>query len=356
MSKVAIYGAGNYGSSFLSAIQEEGGKVDFFIDQYTDQKERQGVPVCRVNEVVSKDTVIYISIPPNPLDTAACTGIKADLESQGFCRVSSFTECLHLFSGILPALMEYNILWMRGDRREMLDHDKLRQVRGLLSDDASRALLDDVMLFREKMTPESYVEPDSQEEYFPDDINLFSSMDRLRFVDAGAYIGDTVKSAVSFSKDTGLDIEYIVSFEPDLKNVDRLKQEVAHSQSVLPTGRFFINASGLWSRPTTLRFSNNGNSSSSISEESADFNTVTVPVTSLDTCVAAASPNYIKMDIEGAEALIRASHPALAICVYHRPDDLWELPLLVHRMHPEYRMYLRIHGHMGLSMVLYCVP
>jgi hypothetical protein len=71
------------------------------------------------------------------------------------------------------------------------------------------------------------------------------------------------------------------------------------------------------------------------------------------------------MDIEGAEIealcgakeCIRAYAPILTICVYHRPSDLWEIPLLIEEILPDgYDMYLRVHEHMGLSSVLYCLP
>jgi len=69
------------------------------------------------------------------------------------------------------------------------------------------------------------------------------------------------------------------------------------------------------------------------------------------------------MDVEGAEAeaikgskiIIKTYKPILAICVYHKSGDLWELPILVKNLNPSYSMYLRNHGHMGLETVLYCV-
>jgi hypothetical protein len=72
----------------------------------------------------------------------------------------------------------------------------------------------------------------------------------------------------------------------------------------------------------------------------------------------------MKFDIEGGEAaavrgasgVIRRSRPALAIAVYHRPDDLWQLPRLVDDLVPGSRFYLRLHGHHGFELVLYVVP
>lgn len=54
--------------------------------------------------------------------------------------------------------------------------------------------------------------------------------------------------------------------------------------------------------------------------------------------------------------IIKKDSPTLAICLYHKPYDLWDLPLLINDINPNYNMYLRIYGSMGLELVLYCVP
>jgi FkbM family methyltransferase len=131
-----------------------------------------------------------------------------------------------------------------------------------------------------------------------------------------------------------------------------------------PEVRFFTFAEGVWSTPDILGFDSRGSSASTVVEEGAAVdNAVQVPVTSLDVALGGAAPNYIKMDVEGAERqalegsreIIKRYKPVLAICVYHKPADLWELPLFIHEICPDYKMYLRLHSHMGTSAVLYCV-
>lgn len=36
--------------------------------------------------------------------------------------------------------------------------------------------------------------------------------------------------------------------------------------------------------------------------------------------------------------------PKLAICVYHKPHDLWEIPKLILKLNPSYKFYLRQHN------------
>ncbi len=57
--------------------------------------------------------------------------------------------------------------------------------------------------------------------------------------------------------------------------------------------------------------------------------------------------------IEGAENIIKKYRPELAICVYHRADDIFEIPLAIKKLVPEYKLYLRQHSDSLLDTVLY---
>lgn len=57
--------------------------------------------------------------------------------------------------------------------------------------------------------------------------------------------------------------------------------------------------------------------------------------------------DFIKLDIEGCEMLalagavktIRKFKPKLAICVYHKHDDLWTIPQYIKEILPEYKLF-----------------
>lgn len=73
-------------------------------------------------------------------------------------------------------------------------------------------------------------------------------------------------------------------------------------------------------------------------------------------------PTYIKMDLEGAEPYALAGlketisklKPKLAICLYHRPSDMWTLPALIKSFNQDYKFYCK-KGHYMAEFVLFAV-
>lgn len=57
----------------------------------------------------------------------------------------------------------------------------------------------------------------------------------------------------------------------------------------------------------------------------------------LDDALKGEDATFIKMDIEGSEVaalrgteeILRTQKPQLAICVYHKTSDFWEIPSLI---------------------------
>jgi len=63
------------------------------------------------------------------------------------------------------------------------------------------------------------------------------------------------------------------------------------------------------------------------------------------------------LKVRKKEALLGAKKykPNWVIYLYHKPEALWRLPLLIHEINPDYDMFVRVHEDMFLSTVLYCV-
>ena len=71
----------------------------------------------------------------------------------------------------------------------------------------------------------------------------------------------------------------------------------------------------------------------------------------LDSVLNGRPCTYLKMDVEGAEReaiagarqTIKRERPKLNIAAYHRSEDFFELPLLIHSLCADYALYLRHH-------------
>jgi hypothetical protein len=108
-----------------------------------------------------------------------------------------------------------------------------------------------------------------------------------------------------------------------------------------------------------LRFSATGTGSAGLAED-GDHE---VDCITLDDLLRDCRATYIKMDVEGAElealrggeVVIRRDLPILAVSAYHRPDDLWRIPLLMRALSPEYELFLRPHYEFT-DLVCYAVP
>jgi FkbM family methyltransferase len=119
---------------------------------------------------------------------------------------------------------------------------------------------------------------------------------------------------------------------------------------------------GAWDRPDELAIDDAGAGS-----QLGGAGEVTVPVRPIDDLVGElglSRVDLVKLDVEGAElrvlegaeATLRRFRPRLAISIYHRPRDLWELPLWLHRRLPGYRYYLGHHNFYQTETDLYAEP
>lgn len=191
------------------------------------------------------------------------------------------------------------------------------------------------------------------EQYFENDIITFTENEI--FIDGGAYTGDTIEA---FLHQTSEKYTQIYSFEPDQMKYSQLQKKFGGNETIQ------LLQFGMWNKKDTLHFEvdeiigggsriNNGNRITDIQ----------ISTISIDEVLKGQPATFIKMDIEGAEleALQGAQHtiktyrPKLAICVYHKPLDIVEIPLYIKKLVPEYKLYLRHYSGDHLETVLYAV-
>jgi FkbM family methyltransferase len=169
------------------------------------------------------------------------------------------------------------------------------------------------------------------------------------FIDAGARDGDTVLQFIDKMKDAGKTYKKIYAFEPSPINYSATVERLSQIRDIE------IVQKGLWSCEMEMPFSEQEQfcGASSFVIEPFGSNRISVPVTSLDLFFKDAAPcdlpSFIKMDIEGSENealkgaanIIKLAKPKLAICAYHKTEDIYELPQTILGIRDDYKLALR---------------
>lgn len=189
-------------------------------------------------------------------------------------------------------------------------------------------------------------------QYFDQDIIRNRSEGGV-FIDGGAL--DLTDTKHFIEKNPGY--EKVYAFEPDEENY-RKCCEIKERNMPDFTGVEVVNR-GLWSEETQLHFNSNQGSSCL-----TDQGETTVKVTSIDSFMQGREKvSFIKMDIEGAEMAalkgarktISKDHPDLAICIYHKNEDILEIPRYILELNPDYTFYIRHYSCYTWETVLYAV-
>lgn len=211
---------------------------------------------------------------------------------------------------------------------------KLRQVYDSLADDYSRKVYANIINFK-----------------ISGDINYLTSVTTPKaeiyrsiikphlnetYVDLGAYNGDTIRELLEFTHGR---YAAIYALEPDRKNFKKLAKFVDSMPHV-----FAYNAA-VWATDTELPFAAKAGRQSAVTAAADTM----VTARSVDSILGKKPATIIKMDVEGfeREAIWGASQniahysPKMMISLYHRNEDIFELPLLVKTINPNYKLYIR---------------
>lgn len=171
------------------------------------------------------------------------------------------------------------------------------------------------------------------------------------FVDGGCLDGE---SFLAFHKWSGGKYEAIHAFEPDGISLEKCLNAAKINEK-----KIHIHNKGLWNENTVLHFSAGLGGSSRI----ATGGDVTVNVVSLDQYLQESIPTFIKLDIEGAELealrgasrIISTYKPKIAVCLYHKKNDIWDIPSYLLELRPDYRFYIRHYSIGAGETVLYAI-
>ena len=350
MDIVCAYGAGRY---FKEAFSQWDFKNKMHINLLCDSDENkwggvyEGLKCVSPDELFSlssKKSIIVITFIGNPVE------INQKLKSHGipfFCA----SDCI------------FEMICNMERSREWFSRNNMSEVFEWLHDDESKRIYTNVICNR--IAP-SLAEFDfdglySEGEYF--DTDVFKLDDHECYVDCGAYIGDTVERMLDCTNGRA---SCIYAFEMDKENYVQLQTNVERlrEQYGLSPDLFHLYNAGVWNENGRQPY---GKELCGTQESFCLFKTEVVDYAELvkmDDLLQGNRISFIKLDIEGAECnalkgarnIIQKNKPKIAVCLYHRLQDFWEIPSILKQMVPEYRFYVRHHqnGTFG-GTVLYAV-
>lgn len=343
-SPIFIYGTGTFAQDVYRACTEKGLFVSAFLDHRSSAlRFLHGVPVMSPES--AREAVVIIGIHNREADV---TSIMQKLEGYYVKRIISAVEIYDFLGDLLGARY-----WLTNRSYYAVYKPLIERAYSLLTDGASRALYYSILEFRITGNYKILPAPDLERQYFPQDIPSWEVP--LRLADCGAFDGDTLADLIK----NKIEVQAVAAFEPDLKNYAILSSFVSSRKKELPDANLF--PCGVYSSTMQLSFQTGQGMASNISNKGG----AVIQCVALDDAIPTFAPNLIKMDIEGAEydallgarQIIKAHNPGLAVSLYHRPEHLWQLPLLVESIVPgKYKFYIRSHAMNDFELVLYAIP
>ncbi|HBY09364.1 MAG TPA: hypothetical protein DEH22_16880 [Chloroflexi bacterium] len=346
-SPILIYGTGTMAQDIRRVLTDHGLLVYGFIDHIErPASSLNGVPIFKPDTVhlTSKTGGKPVVVLGLHNYQANVPQIIQRLKENGFEQIVSTVELYDYFGSELG--VRY---WLTSRDFYPPLLPVLEECLALWADEPSQALFRAVLEFRLSGDTTLLPVPDLVNPYHP--VKLPAWQKPLRFVDCGAFDGDTLADFLH----NQIAIEAVAAFEPDLVNFGKLSRFLAQNSQIAEA---YLWPCGVYSGNVQLTFETGQGMGSSISKTGATV----IQCVALDDVLPNFAPNLIKMDIEGAEyeALLGARNlisthlPGLAVSLYHRPEHLWQLPLLVESIVPgKYKFFMRSHALNDFELVLY---
>ncbi len=326
--KVLLYGMGNGAEKAHALLTSKGIKVSgvFASDGFVRGHSFMGYPVLSLSaaEELYGDFIAVLSF--------GLEGRKADI-------LQNVAARHHLYVPYMAVCGEGVT-----DKRLITEHrEEIEKVYSLLADERSKRLYKNAISYC--ITGDiSYLTHTEGDDIPP--VGYFTSSGT--YIDVGAYNGDTAEEYYRAAPD----IKDIICFEPDRRSHKKMLERN------IPCLTAFNAAAGRCDGETL--FSGGGGRNSSTGKG----NTV-IPVKSIDSAVGNMQVGCIKIDAEGDEREVLAgaketlwkNRPSLNVSLYHRAGDLWELPLLLHRIDGKYKLYIRKKEYVPMwDISVYCMP
>lgn len=349
---IVLYGMGNGAEKILDYCETHGIKISdiFASDEFVRGHSFRGYKVKKFSEVAEfyGDFIIL---------AAFATREKSVIE-----RIFALDEKYELYAPDISMFSESN-----SDtdyfNNFSTNAESFLQAYNLLADEKSRQVFVNAINFKISGKIKYLREAETPK---PEALGLlcFEKAQNIHYIDVGAYDGDTVFELRSYLSDTGGgNITKITALEPDKKNFAKLCKNLEKA-NLLDICELYNTAA--WNQKQDICFSQKAGRHSAVAvyaEQSGRADKINmIQADSIDNImsdiIAESQPEnreswryFIKYDVEGCEyeavtgsaGIIKKYRPALAVSMYHKDEDLFRMPLLINKINPFYKLYLRKH-------------
>lgn len=362
--KLIVYGLGGAFHWFHEIFMiRQGYRPDYLVDRSVqDGDYHEGIPTCAdvAQRIPLQERDQYTVVVCAGKEDTFCS-IRAALLGRGFVKVIWLHQLYEIHDPF--GLSKDDFAPANAGQ-----HDELiGTARALLEDDRSREIFDCFIETHRTKTPVVIPMSHPDEQYFPDDIGIDISLERIVLCGGGPH------DLNRFARKIARPVESLHVFEADpyvfrsiadntwlSERPSRLRclaREVTLSPCAVSstTGiRPFKSASN----PAIPRVFPPGFGSRLAADGDSTVQTV-----ALDHVIQGIEPAYICMDIEGEELealkgarrIIESSRTNFAISVYHKASHIWEIPLLIHSFNSDYSFHLKNYTGFCPETILYAI-
>ena len=313
---ILLYGTGNGADKILSELKNQNITVDgvFASDGFVRERYYQGFKVMSISEAEDKFSDFTVLF---------CFGSNRPEVINNIKSIASKHEILAPEVPVIKGEI-FNLSFAKKHKEELLF------AYNLLADDLSKKVFKETVLFKLDGNINRLFDCETEED------EAFEGILKLEkgssFLDLGAYNGDTV---LDFVKRVG-EFSHITAVEPDKKSFKKL---CANTENLPITKINAAVSDSVGFMPFSAK-----SSRGSVFGGNEQIPTLTIDYLSQDTRF-----DYIKFDVEGKELdailggsnTIKKDRPKMLVSAYHKSEDYFEIPLAVHKINPDYKIYMR---------------
>lgn len=317
---IVLYGTGNGADKVIKRLEQDGVKISGVFSSAGFKK----------NKIYAGHTISdYITLKQKLGDMIilVCFGSHLPSVMENVKKLNAENE---LYIPDVP-VVENEIFDLKFAKKHK---NKLQKTYDILEDEQSKTVFENIVMFKLTGKLDYLLKSESSRQEVFELLNLNG---QENFLDLGAFTGDTVAEFISYVKD----YQGIMAVEPDNRNFKRLCENTVDLKNITCINAAVSDKSG-----QILISKNHGRGNST------EGKTVEISALSLTDICQGFNPTFIKMDVEGNEikaikgggALLFSNKPKMHIACYHTACDIFEIPLLVKSVSPDYKVYMRHHA------------